>query len=342
MLIESPESLLKYKIIDKVYYKDQVYNSLKNKLGIESSKKLNLITLNKYSNIPKKDEKYSENKIAVIYFIGQIVSGEGDQNSIGSDNICKAIIKAKDDSKVKAIVLRINSPGGSALASEVILREIQLAKKEKPVIVSMGDVAASGGYYIACYADTIVANPTTITGSIGVFGLYFNAKELLNNKLGITIDTVKSTKYADLGSFTRPATDYEKIVLQKAVNRTYNTFINHVSKGRNIKTSYVDSIGQGRVWSGVKAKEIGLVDVLGGLNDAIEIARKKAKLEDYRIVTYPKVDDLFEEVSKMFGENKETMIEEKLGIGYKYFNSINNMVNKRGVQTILPYEINVN
>jgi protease-4 len=220
-----------------------------------------IVICSKYSKSnPKPKKEFTSDKIAVIYAIGEIEGGQGDDETIGSDKISETIREARLDKNIKAIVLRVNSPGGSALASDVIWREVVLAKKVKPVVVSMGNVAASGGYYISCAANAIVAEPTTITGSIGVFGLMFNAQNMFKNKLGLTFDTYKTSNYTDLGTVTRPLTNGEKNILQVQVDQVYNTFTSRVAQGRKMSQADVDSIGQGRVWSGIDAKRIGLVD----------------------------------------------------------------------------------
>ncbi|HBY21287.1 MAG TPA: signal peptide peptidase SppA, partial [Clostridiales bacterium] len=280
-LIRSPKDALSKKLIDKIAYKDDVINIIVNKCGAKNIEDIDLINLRKYNNVPNKDKKYSKDKIAVIFAEGEIVDryskGEG---IINSAKLSKLIQDARLDNNIKAIVLRVNSPGGSVIASDVIWREMILAKKAKPVIVSMGNYAASGGYYIACMADTIVASPTTITGSIGVFGLYFNFKKLLNDKLGITTEAVKSNKFADLGIPDKPLSESHKLIIQNRLDDIYNGFITKVSEGRKLSINHVDSIAQGRVWTGREAKEIGLVDIVGGLNKAIEIAAKKANVKD--------------------------------------------------------------
>ena len=296
LLVQNGKQALQYKLVDQLSYKDELIDSLKSKLKLSEKQKLNFISLTKYKNVvvKGKEVKYSKNKIAVIYATGDINGGEGSSKSIGSEGLSKTIREAREDINIKAIVLRVNSPGGSALASETILREMALAREVKPVIISMGDVAASGGYYIACQADTIVANPTTITGSIGVFGVLMNAKEMMNNKLGITIDTVKTNKHADIGTIFRPLTTVERQIIQNSVESIYDTFITRVSEGRNLSKEYIDSIGQGRVWTGRDALELGLIDVLGGLETAIKLSSEMANLENYRIVNLPKQKDLFE------------------------------------------------
>ena len=272
-------------LADATLYKDQVLDSLRQKLNIELDADIKVTSLTAYKNAKSEGskKKYSKDKVTVVYAYGGISGGEGDDENIGSERISRAIRDARTDENVKAIVLRVNSPGGSALASETILREMILAKAEKPIVVSMGDVAASGGYYIACHADTIVANSTTITGSIGVFGLLMNTQKLMKNKLGITIDTVRTNQYADMGSMYRSLTTKERNIIQKSVEDIYDTFITHVSEGRSMSKEAVDAIGQGRVWTGTDALDLGLIDVLGGLEDAIDIAANMANLENYRI-----------------------------------------------------------
>lgn len=340
LLIQEASQALQYKLVDKLAFKDQLIDSLKTKLDLTEDQKINFVSLNKYKNVPVKSEntKYSKNKIAVIYAVGDINGGEGSPESIGSEGLSKTIREAREDKNVKAIVLRVNSPGGSALASETILREMALAKEAKPVIVSMGDVAASGGYYIACQADTIVANPTTITGSIGVFGVLMNAKEMLNNKLGITIDTVKTNKHADIGTILRPLTSVERQVIQTSVEKVYDTFISRVALGRSLTKEYVDSVGQGRVWTGRDALELGLVDVLGGLETAIEISSNMANLQDYRIVNLPKQKDpieaFFEDL--MGGEVSNSFVKKELGEFYETYMELKNINKMDKIQMRMP------
>jgi protease-4 len=303
-----------------------------------------MLSMSKYVDAPDRNKKVStsKDKIAVIYALGSIESGKGDDKTIGSDKISEAIRKARLDSTVKAIVIRVNSPGGSALASDVIWREVVLAKKTKPVVASMGDVAASGGYYISCAATKIVADPTTITGSIGVFGMVPNLKGLFNNKLGITIDNVKTNNYADFGTTYRPLTESEKDIYQVDVENIYQTFITHVAEGRGMTTDQVDSIGQGRVWSGADALKIGLIDEFGGLDKAIEIAAKLAKIEDYKIQSLPAQKEPFEQIlESLQGGSDETFLKAQLGETYEYYKYIQNIKSMKGVQARMPYYINV-
>ena len=340
LLIQEADQALQYNLVDKLAFKDELVDSLKSKLNLTKDQKINFVSLNKYKDVSVKDKntKYSKNKIAVIYATGEINGGEGSPESIGSEGLSKTIREAREDKNVKAIVLRVNSPGGSALASETILREMALAKEAKPVIVSMGDVAASGGYYIACQADTIVANPTTITGSIGVFGVLMNAKEMMNNKLGITIDTVKTNKHADIGTIFRSLTSFERQIIQNSVENVYDTFIIRVSLGRNLSKEYVDSVGQGRVWTGRDALELGLVDVLGGLETAIEISSNMADLQDYRIVNLPKQKDPIEVLLQdLMGEEvRSSIVKKELGDFYNTYMELKNINSMDQIQMRMP------
>ncbi len=333
--LENAKSCLDLHYVDALLYQDQVDDSL---LVISKSEKLNFISLNKYSNVKVEKKEISRNKIAIIYATGEINSGKGDVKSIGSETTAKAIKTAREDKNVKAILLRVNSPGGSALASDVIWRETLLAKEEKPLIVSMGDYAASGGYYIACAADSIVANPTTLTGSIGVFGMIPNLQKLYKNKLGISIDTVNTNKHADMG-MNRALTKFEENKIQKSVVDIYTTFITHVGEGRNMSTTAVDEIGQGRVWTGYDAKDIGLIDTYGGLEKAIEIAVYLAEIEDYRIISLPKKKDPFAELALKFGG--ETSISDlvmlKLGLKTELTNPIENLLKRDKIQARIPF-----
>lgn len=343
-LVQNAKDAVEQKLADKLYYKDQVLDDLKDRCGLEDAKKLKLVSMVKYTDAPKpkkKDDKgLAKDKIAVIYASGSIEGGEGDDQTIGSDRISKAIRKARLDENVKAIVLRVNSPGGSALASDVIWREVVLAKAVKPVVASMGDVAASGGYYISCAADTIVAQPNTITGSIGVFGLLMNLKNLMNNKLGVTVDTVKTNHYADLGSAFRPLTQAERDIIQNSVNEIYGSFIGKVAEGRGMKVADVDSIGQGRVWSGYDAKGLGLVDVLGGMEDAIEIAAGMAKLDHYRVAEYPEQKEPFKAfIEELQGEGEDVMLKKSLGENYRFYKTLDDMRKMEGIQARMPFDI---
>ena len=283
--LNSAAACKKLNYIDDILYEDQLKDSLK---LFSSSTKIKTIDLKNYVNVKLNNkQKISRNKIAVIYANGTISNNKGSINEIGTQTITKSLIQAREDKNIKAIVLRVNSPGGSAMTSDLIWRETIITKKEKPIIVSMGDYAASGGYYIACAADSIFSNKTTVTGSIGVFGIIPNLKKLYNEKLSVFFDTVNTHKYSDMGT-NRRLTNFEIDKIRENINQIYSDFINKVADGRNMDTLYVDNIGQGRVWSGAKAKEIGLVDSHGGLFDAIDAAKLIANIEDYRIIELPK------------------------------------------------------
>jgi protease-4 len=339
--LNTAANCLENNFVDALIYQDNLENKLKSKLGEEA--KLQLISLSKYNNAKvERQGKISRNKIAIIYATGEINSGKGDLKSVGSETTAKAIKEAREDKKVKAIVLRVNSPGGSALASDVIWRETTLAKAEKPLVISMGDLAASGGYYIACAADTIVANPTTITGSIGVFGLIPNLQHFYKNKLGITIDTVNTSKHADFGGMYRRLTSFERAKIQDHVEDIYATFISHVAEGRNMSTAAVDDIGQGRVWTGYDAKRLGLVDVLGGLETAIDIAADLAELLDYRLVSLPKKEDPLETFIKEITGEESKYITNYLGIDRKFVKSVENLLKGEKIKARMPFILEIN
>ncbi len=354
--ITFPADAQQLKLVDELKYKDEVTDALKQKLGIKEKQKINFVSLGDYyAHISKKghgddedkeDDKKSDKKakLAVIYAVGEIMSGEGDAEKIGSESTAKSIREARLDTTIKAIVLRVNSPGGSALASDVIWREVTLAKKVKPVVVSMGDVAASGGYYISCAADRIFAQPNTITGSIGVFGLSPNAQKLFSEKLGINIDTVNTNKHSDLGSLFRPATTQEAAYIQKSVEQVYSTFTKRVAEGRGMSQANVDSIGQGRVWSGADAIGIKLVDELGGINDAINYTAKKANLKEgeYELLSLPKQKDPIKDLLNGKKDEEETkVLQQNLGVFYDYIKYAQSIIKAKGIQARLPFEMSI-
>jgi len=340
--IQTPQDAVSQKMVDKLLYKDQVLDELKSRLDVKTAKDLKFMKLGKYAKAPVSESSSSQDKIAVIYATGDIISGEGNEETIGSETISKAIRKARLDDNVKAVVLRVNSPGGSALASDVIWREMVLTKKTKPVVVSMGDVAASGGYYISCAADKIYAYPNTITGSIGVFGIIPNMKEMFNKNLGITFDEVKTNPYADYIPVTRPMNDAEKKIITRDIENIYSTFTTHVSEGRKMTVAQVDSIGQGRVWSGIDAKRIGLVDEFGGLNDAIKEAARLAKLKTYRTQELPEQKDTFQQLMETFaGDNARVSLRNELGAAYPYYKYLSRMSRMQGIQALMPYEFDI-
>jgi protease-4 len=341
--IQSPADAVSYKMVDALKYKDQVLDELRNITGKDKKSNVNTVSINDYiENLPKTDPSSAKDKVAIIYANGDIVGGEGSDEQIGSERISRAIRKARLDEDVKAIVLRVNSGGGSALASDVIWREIILSKKVKPVMASFGDVAASGGYYIACAADSIFVQPNTITGSIGVFGIIPNFQNLLNNKLGITFDGVKTGQYADIMSVNRPLTSGERFIIQNSVNRIYDSFITRVANGRKKTKAQVDSIGGGHVWIGTDAVKIGLADRLGSFKDAVSAAAKKAKLKDYKIVEYPeKIDPL----KSLLSNSKENIsvyyTKKELGENYLLYKQMQKAITNSGIQARMDYEIRI-
>jgi protease-4 len=333
---------LKYKLVNHLGYYDEVESDIKKRLKVNADKKVNFISLSKYLKADKKVKQGSfDNRIAVIVASGEINSGKGDDNTIGSDKIAAEIRKARLDKKVKAIVLRINSPGGSALASDVMWREVVETKKVKPVIASMSDVAASGGYYMAMGCDTIVALPNTITGSIGIFAVLFNVENFLKNKLGMTTDNVKTSKYADIGYPTHAVSEFERKVIQNSVERGYNIFTSKAAQGRDMPVEDLKKVASGRVWTGLEAKENGLVDVLGGLDDAILIAAKAAKVEkDYRVKYLPVQKTFIQELfSDMSDEAEAKVLESKFGAMTPYVKTLEKVKNWEGIQARLPFDI---
>jgi protease-4 len=337
------DKALAAKMIDGLYYKDEIDAELRNKLGIGDKDKIKTVSLSKYTKAsPNVSEKVSANKIAVVYAIGNIIDGKGDDRTVGSVNMSEAIRQARENDKVKAIVLRVNSPGGSATASEIIRREVVLAAKEKPVVVSMGDVAASGGYWISASATKILADPATITGSIGVFGLFPNLQDFFGKKLGITFDNALTNKYSDFPNPNRPLTSYENMILERQVDKTYADFLTLVSSGRRLAVSQVDSIGQGRVWSGTDARDLGLIDQFGGLQDAIRLAAELGGISDYNLLSLPAQKDPFQQIiDELTGNVSTGRIEKELGEYYTYYQYLKQIKDSQGVQARLPYELKV-
>ncbi len=346
MLVQSSSDAITYKMVDELYYTDQVTKYLREQLKLEEKVKLELMALSKYRRLPDTDKKsLDDKKIAVLYAQGTIVDGKGERDEIGSARLIEQLKKIREDDKISALVFRVNSPGGSALASDVIWREVQLVKEKKPVIVSMGDLAASGGYYISCGATKIVAMPNTLTGSIGVFGILPNIKKLMNDKLGITFDGVSTGKYSDLGTLTRPVRDDENLIIQRGVDSIYLKFRTRVSQGRNLTMTQVDSIAQGRVWTGQQGLANGLVDTLGDLNTALNIAAKLANVDKYRVVEYPKSkDNGLEQIFQIIEDeqNDDARIKASLGALYPYYQQLKMLSTISGVQARLPYELYIN
>lgn len=329
-------------LVDEVKYKDEVLDDLRKIAGIEGTKGVPVISVSNYADVPDKGKKFSRNKIAVIYASGDIGMSFGSEY-IDGEELSREIRKVRQDSSYKAIVLRVDSPGGTVFDSETIWREVKLAADEKTLVVSFGDVAASGGYYLSCPADKILASPNTITGSIGIFGTIPNFGELLNDKLGITTDVVKTNKNSDLLTLTRPMTDYERQMMQSNIEEGYSNFVSHVAEGRKMTTAQVDSIGQGRVWSGENAKEIGLIDDFGGLEDAIKLAAEIEGLDEYRTVDLPALSDPFEEFFKMGTDNiRAKFLQNELGEKYRYYEYFKKMSGLNGIYARMPYDILIN
>jgi protease-4 len=333
-----------YKLIDGLKYDDEVKNEIGSRLGGVKLDKINFITVQKYAKAVdfKRDGK---DKIAVIFAQGDIIDGKGDREMIGSVTYRDLFRKARLDNNIKAIVVRINSGGGSALASENMWRELTLARKGgKPVVVSFGDVAASGAYYLSCNADSIFAQTNTITGSIGVFTMLPNMEKFFNNKLGVTFDGVKTASQADMLVATKPLTPAQRTWLQNSVDSTYLTFKQRVAEGRKKEVSYIDSIGQGRVWSGSRALELGLVDRLGGLDDAIACAARMAKISDYRLREYPEVHNVLDVILGRYEkDNTQSAIQQELGEeGMKAYQTMKRVKTMMGVtQARIPFEMTI-
>lgn len=342
LLVTKAADALQHKLVTALRYRDEVESDLRERLGIEEDKKIDFVSHAKYLKTLVSTASSSSNRISVIFADGNIVTGEGSETSIGSDKFAKEIKKARMDDKVKAIVLRINSPGGSALASDVIWREVKLAQREKPVIASMSDVAASGGYYIAMACDTIVALPTTITGSIGVFGMLPNIGPFLEDKLGVTTDVVNTGKHSDMYTITRPLTGFEKQVFQESVEDIYETFTKKAAEGRGMSLEDLKAVASGRVWSGVEAKEKGLVDVFGTLDDAVAIAAQAAGVEegDYKINYYPRKKDMLQQLLSGFEENVRTkLLKQEMGPAYPYMQQLKGIKEMSGIQARMPYDL---
>ena len=341
LLCATPEDALRLKMVDQLGYPGDMEKLLKSKLNVGEDDDINFVSINKYKKSIIENTKAAA-KIAVVYAVGEISDGKGDNSrGIYSESFIKEFKKAYKDNDVKAIVLRINSPGGSALASENIWREIENAKKAgKIVVTSMGDYAASGGYYIACNSNYIIAQPNTLTGSIGVFGMIPSFQNLLKNKLGITVDVVKTNQHADYGTGLRPLDGTEMATIQNSIEQIYSTFTKRVADGRKMTVAQVDSIGQGRVWAGVDALNLGLVDKLGNIDDAIAKAAELAKISNYSIVYYPKQKDWF---TLLFSNDDEleAALKTKLGSLYFTYEGIDHVLNQKGIQARIPMEITI-
>ena len=332
-------------LADTLLYKDGVLDYLKSLTGVEYDEKLSLVRVKDIKENLKAEGILADlydSKIAVYYAFGEIDSSTSADEGINSEKVTKELRELREDGSVKAVVLRVNSPGGSAYGSEQIWREVCLLKSVKPVVVSMGDYAASGGYYISCAADRIVANSTTLTGSIGIFGMIPSVEKLLNDKIGLEFDLVKTNKLSDMGTLSRPFNDAEKAIMQEYINEGYNLFLKRCADGRDMSVEDIDKIGQGRVWTGSKAVELGLVDEIGDLDKAIDIAVQLAEVEEYEVVSYPAESDF---MTKLLDEDKgeylETMAQKTLGDYYRSIRFIRNIRNCHPVQARMPFELNI-
>jgi protease IV len=342
-LIQYAPDAEKYNLVDGLKYDDEVKGEIREKLEIDKYDKINFITIAQYAKAVNYKEDGKE-KIAVIYAEGDIVDGKGNQDQIGGDTYRSLIRKARMDKDIKAIVIRVNSGGGSSLASENLWREITIAKKDKPVIISFGDVAASGGYYMSCNADSIFAQPNTITGSIGVFSILPNMQQFFKDKLGVTFDGVKTAPDADELSVSKPLTDMQKKYFQNGVDSIYHDFKSRVADGRKLSMEYIDSIAQGRVWTGEKAIQLGLVDKLGSLQDAIDCAIRMAKISTYQLKEFPEPKNLLDQILGNYKSriSMSTMKEELGEDGFRTYSTIKKMKSLVGVtQARLPFDFSI-
>lgn len=341
--VQSAKLALEHKLVDSLMNTDGLERKLNLLLKKEADAKVNYISLSDYTASPNPEKpSHSKDKIAVIYADGDIAMGDA-QDQVTADRFAKAIKKARQDKSVKAVVLRVNSPGGMMLAADIILHELMLTAKEKPIVSSFGDYAASGGYYIACASSYIFAQPNTITGSIGVFSVIPNFGNTLKNKLGVTLDMVKTHENAEFISVTHPMTAYQKEMMQIENDKAYQTFIGYVAKNREISTAQVDSVGQGRVWTGLDAKAIGLVDEIGGLDAALAKAAELAKIKDYRIMKLPRLKSPLEQVMESVSGQKqqEQVLSREFGQFYDYYRFLRNAEQYKGVQARLPWIMSI-
>lgn len=344
----TPELALANKLVDQIAYEDEYHNAIRTILKVDKEEKYNTISITDYAKTAALtvDDYSKDDIIAVIYAQGEIMSGEGDVNVIGEGSIKRSLEEARNDDDVKAIVLRVNSPGGNALTSELIWREIEITKKVKPVVVSMGNYAASGGYYIAANANRIFAEPNTITGSIGVFGMLPNMNQLGKN-IGINAEQVKTHANANGYSIFEPMDENFKGYVLESIEKTYATFLKRVAEGRNMSTAQVDAMAQGRVWTGMDAKKLGLVDEIGGLEAAIKYAAKLGKTTSYRTENFPEYEKNFEDFLSNFTgiaalQTKEQLLKEQLGEeGFQMLEQIKRVKSRKGIQAMMPYEISI-
>ena len=342
LLAWHPEEAVRVGLIDELKYFDEVETDLKTRCGLAEDKELEFVTMKDYkTSFKHKKNADSDGTIAIVYADGTIVDGKADNGFLGSQNFTEMMQEVRNDKTIKAVVLRVNSPGGSAVASDVMWREIEITKKVKPIVVSMGDYAASGGYMISCNANKIYAQPNTLTGSIGVFLIIPEISGFMNDKLGITFDTASTSQYADFPSLTRPFSERERFILQSGVDSTYLNFKRMVAAGRNMTVEQVEEIAQGRIWIGAKAKEIGLVDEIGGIDEAIKGAVELSGLKAYEISEYPKqkpsiLDGI---ITNLTEETAASVKAEQLGILYPHYVAVTELLNRPVIQAKLPYEV---
>ena len=343
------KTALESRLVDRIAYEDEAFDLMKNKIGLEKKEKLNRISIEDYASVNGKKTNFTvKDKIAVVYAEGTIADGaDGEAGDVYDGKYVKILRKIRQDDNIKAIVLRINSPGGSVLASENILREIQLCREAgKPVVVSMGDLAAYGGYYIACQADSIFAEPNTITGSIGVFGMVPNLQKTMKENLGVTVDTVRTGKYSAFGTPFIQFSPEEERIMQASVDQIYEDFLQKVATGRHMTRDQVHEIAQGRVWTGTRAQQIGLVDGIGGLDRAMASAARLANLEKYRTVEYPRTNKGFEQFVEQFTKKddddegiKAWVVRSELGDMYPMYKTLRDFRKNQGIQARLPYDL---
>ena len=335
LFLDDAQTAVQHKLIDSLVYSSDMKEIIEKLVG----KDYNTLTI-RDMELTAQNKEYSKNRIAIVYAVGEI-DGSSKNDGIDSEDISEDLLDIADNDKIKAVVLRINSPGGSAYGSEQIWKAVSVVKSKKPIVVSMGDYAASGGYYIACNTDRIFAQPTTLTGSIGIFGIFPNIGGL-TDKLGIKFDNVKTNKYSDFGATYRPMTTEERVILQRYIEKGYELFTKRCAEGRNMNIDSLKAIAEGRIYSGTDAMRLGLVDEMGGLEEAITFAAKKANISDYTIKNYPLVKSLIEQISDIFSTSvEERIVKSQLGENYRLFRTIQRAQTTTGIKAIMPYSITV-
>ena len=335
LFLDDAQTAVQHKLIDSLVYSSDMKEIIEKLVG----KDYNTLTI-RDMKLTAQNKEYSKNRIAIVYAVGEI-DGSNKNDGIDSEDISEDLLDIADNDKIKAVVLRINSPGGSAYGSEQIWKAVSVVKSKKPIVVSMGDYAASGGYYIACNTDRIFAQPTTLTGSIGIFGIFPNIGGL-TDKLGIKFDNVKTNKYSDFGATYRPMNTEERAILQRYINNGYELFTKRCAEGRNMNIDSLKAIAEGRIYSGTDAMRLGLVDEMGGLEEAITFAAKKANISDYTLKYYPSVKSLIEQISDIFSTSvEERIVKSQLGENYRLFRTIQRAQTTTGIKAIMPYSITV-